>query len=42
MFAANSGGAGKLAVPLVKALNSAVAFILMYGAVQRLVKLVKR
>ena len=42
MFAANSGGAAKLEVPLVKALNNALAgreSILMYGGVQRLVKL---
>jgi len=43
VFAANSGGgAAKLEVPLVKALNNAPAgreSILMYGGVQRLVKL---
>jgi hypothetical protein len=43
VFAASSGGgAAKLEVPLVKALNTALAgreSILMYGAVHRLVKL---
>ena len=42
IFTANSGGAPKLEVPVVKALDNALAgreSILMYAGVQRLVKL---
>jgi len=41
VFAANSGGAPKLEVPVTKGLYNALAgreSILMYGGVQRLVK----